>query len=307
MRDRHRLSKFCLRHGRRLPGKSWDSARRRWLSAQRFAFAAQQQAFDTYVHALDLVDSRIEALERSIRETAEQGAWRGLVARLRCLRGVDTLTALGIAVEIGDFSRFESAEAFIASVGLVPPSTPRASAGAKARSPRSATPTSAACSSRPPGTPAGGRRSATSSPAASAAKKLVERAWRCPQRLSRRWQRMAARGKPSQKIVVACARELAGFVWGSRPSNRSRARERPGSCSASARPHGGPSRPLAAPAAATRDPRPRQLPTVPKHAVPTGECQSDPPSLPRAIRCSTRQVTHPPEPDPLTFCSMSEA
>jgi transposase len=254
MRDRHRLSKFCLRHGRRLPGKSWDSARRRWLSAQRFAFAAQQQAFDTYVHALDLVDSRIEALERSIRETAEQGAWRGLVARLRCLRGVDTLTALGIAVEIGDFSRFESAEAFIASVGLVPPSTPRASAGAKARSPRSATPTSAACSSRPPGTPAGGRRSATSSPAASAAKKLVERAWRCPQRLSRRWQRMAARGKPSQKIVVACARELAGFVWGSRPSNRSRARERPGSCSASARPHGGPSRPLAAPAAAT--PRP---------------------------------------------------
>jgi len=24
---------------------------------------------------------------------------------------------------------------------------------------------------------------------------------------------MAARGKPTQKIVVACARELAGFVW----------------------------------------------------------------------------------------------
>lgn len=41
----------------------------------------------------------------------------------------------------------------------------------------------------------------------------IERAWRCQQRLSRRWARMAARGKPSQKIVVACARELAGFVW----------------------------------------------------------------------------------------------
>jgi hypothetical protein len=36
----------------------------------------------------------------------------------------------------------------------------------------------------------------------------------------------------------------------------------------------------------TRDVRPRQLPTVTSHAVPTGECQSDPPSLPRAIRCS---------------------
>jgi hypothetical protein len=36
----------------------------------------------------------------------------------------------------------------------------------------------------------------------------------------------------------------------------------------------------------TRDLRPRQLPTVPLHAVPTRECQSDPPSLLRTIRCS---------------------
>ena len=42
---------------------------------------------------------------------------------------------------------------------------------------------------------------------------MIERAWRCQQRLYQRWQRMAGRGKPQQKIVVACARELAGFVW----------------------------------------------------------------------------------------------
>jgi len=42
---------------------------------------------------------------------------------------------------------------------------------------------------------------------------VVERACRCQQRLYQRWQRMAGRGKPQQKIVVACARELAGFVW----------------------------------------------------------------------------------------------
>jgi hypothetical protein len=65
MRDRHRLSKSCLRLGRRLPWASWGVARRKWLSEQRFAFAAQQQTFDTYLHALDLVDRRIEALERS--------------------------------------------------------------------------------------------------------------------------------------------------------------------------------------------------------------------------------------------------
>src|SRR5207249_11967863 len=36
----------------------------------------------------------------------------------------------------------------------------------------------------------------------------------------------------------------------------------------------------------TRDLRQRQLPTVPSHAVPTRECQSDPPSLLRTLRCS---------------------
>ena len=61
----------------------------------------------------------------------------------------------------------------------------------------------------------GGPRSATSSPAANVAREavVVERAWRCQQRLYQRWQRMAGRGKPQQKIVVACARELAGFIW----------------------------------------------------------------------------------------------
>src|SRR5207247_1493081 len=71
MRDRHRLSKFCLRQGRTLPSSSWTVTRRRWLSEQRFEFAAQQITFDAYLHAVDLVDARVAQLERAIRETAE--------------------------------------------------------------------------------------------------------------------------------------------------------------------------------------------------------------------------------------------
>jgi hypothetical protein len=41
----------------------------------------------------------------------------------------------------------------------------------------------------------------------------VARAWTAQQRLYRRYQRFAARGKPKQHIVTAVARELAGFVW----------------------------------------------------------------------------------------------
>lgn len=215
MRDRHRLSKFCLRHGRLLPTSSWTMARRRWLSEQRFAFASQQLAFDTYRHALDLVDSRIAALEQAIRETAAEEPWRVPVARLRCLRGVDTLTALALVTEIGDFARFHTAEEFMAFVGLVPSER---SSGEKRRQGaitkvgnthvRRLLVESAWHARRRPTV---GYELARRQRGQDAL--VVERSWRCQQRLYSRWQRMAGRGKPSQKIVVACARELAGFVW----------------------------------------------------------------------------------------------
>src|SRR6266498_2766289 len=215
MRDRHRLSKFCLRHGRLLPTSSWTVARRSWLSEQRYEFVAEQLTFDTYLHALDLVDARIEALERAIRETAEQGPWRELVARLRCLRGIDTLTALALVAEIGDFSRFRSAEELMAFVGLVPSEH---SSGEHRRQ-GSITKVGnshvrrllveAAWHARR--RPKVGYELARRQRGQDAA--VIERAWRCQQRLYQRWQRTAGRGKPHQKIVVACARELAGFVW----------------------------------------------------------------------------------------------
>src|SRR6266536_4270959 len=120
MRDRQRLSKFCLRHGRLLPTTAWTVMRRKWLSEQRFEFVAEQLTFDSYVHTVDLVDARIEQLERAIRETAEQEPWCGPVARLRCLRGIESLTALALVTEIGHFDRFKTAEEFMAFVGLVP-------------------------------------------------------------------------------------------------------------------------------------------------------------------------------------------
>jgi transposase len=215
MRDRHRLSKFCLRHGRMLPTSSWTVVRRTWLGEQRFEHAAEQLTFDTYVHAVDLVDARIGKLEQAIGETAEQEPWRQLVARLRCLRGIDTLTALALVAEIGDFNRFRSAAEFMAFVGLVPSEH---SSGEKRRQgtitkvgnshARRLLVESAWHARRRPKVGYDLARRQRGHDAA-----VIERAWRCQQRLYQRWQRMAGRGKPQQKIVVACARELAGFVW----------------------------------------------------------------------------------------------
>jgi len=185
------------------------------LAEQRFEFAAQQQTFDTYLHAVDLVDARVEQLERAIRETAEQGPWRELVARLRCLRGIDTLTALALVTEIGDFSRFQSAEQFMAFVGLVPSEH---SSGEQRRQGSITKVGNSHVRRLLVESAWHARRRPTVGYELSRRQRgqdayVIERAWRCQQRLYQRWQRMAGRGKPHQKIVVACARELAGFVW----------------------------------------------------------------------------------------------
>jgi transposase len=198
-----------------LPTSAWTVTRRKWLGEQRFEHAAEQITFDSYLHAVDLVDARIEQLERAIRSTAEQGPWCELVARLRCLRGIDTLSALGLVAEIGDFSRFRTAEELMAFVGLVPSEH---SSGEHRRQGsitkvgnshvRRLLVEAAWHARRRPkvGYELSRRQRGQDAD-------MIERSWRCQQRLYQRWQRMAGRGKPHQKIVVACARELAGFVW----------------------------------------------------------------------------------------------
>src|SRR5439155_25724908 len=165
--------------------------------------------------AVDLVDARIGKLEQASRETAEQGPWHELVSRLRCLRGVDTLTALALVAEIGDFNRFDTAEELMAFVGLVPSEH---SSGEKRRQGsitkvgnshvrRLLVETVWHARRRPKVGYELARRQRGQDAV------VVERTWRCQQPLYQRWQRMTGRGKPQQKIVVACARELAGFVW----------------------------------------------------------------------------------------------
>ena len=215
MRARHRLGKLFLRNDRRMPTATWGVTRRRWLSQQTFPFPAQQAAFDDYLHALDLVDARIATLERQIAELAAEPAFAELVGRLRCLRGIDTLTALGIAAEVGDFGRFATAEEFMSFVGLVPSER---SSGERRRQ-GSITKAGNAHVRRllVEAAWSAGRRPQVGARLAARQRGRdpapLARAWRCQQRLHRRWRRMAARGKPRQKIVVACARELAGFVW----------------------------------------------------------------------------------------------
>ena len=63
--------------------------------------------------------ARRDRLDAAIADMAEDSPYTPMVRRLGCLRGVSTLTAFGLAVEIGDWHRF-TGNTIGAYVGLVP-------------------------------------------------------------------------------------------------------------------------------------------------------------------------------------------
>jgi transposase len=217
LRARHRLSKFLLRHGRRFTGtkKAWSKRHDVWLRAQTWTIPALDQTHRAYLRGVDETIARLRDVETDLRALLDLEPLRARVQRLRCFRGIDDLTALTIAAELGDPRRFGTAPRTMAFVGLVPSEH---SSGTK-RAQGGITKTGNAHLRRVLVESAWHYRhhpfvSATlKARQADAPADAIARAWSAQQRLYRRYQRLAARGKPKQHIVTAVARELTGFVW----------------------------------------------------------------------------------------------
>src|SRR5437868_5545065 len=106
MRARHRLSKLLLRQGLVYDASAWTLAHHGWLRRQRFASRPLAIAFEESYAAMLQAKTRRDALDRAIVELASERPFAEIVERLVCLRGVATLTALALTVEIGDWQRF---------------------------------------------------------------------------------------------------------------------------------------------------------------------------------------------------------
>ncbi len=120
MSARHRVSKLLLRKGIvYYGGKAWTAKHETWLRSHRFEQPALQLAYDTSFESMLLTAQRRDRLDEAISAMAADSAFTPVVARLGCLRGVSTLTAFGLAVEIGDWHRL-SGRSIGAYLGLVP-------------------------------------------------------------------------------------------------------------------------------------------------------------------------------------------
>jgi transposase len=214
MRARHRLSKLLLRQGLLYEGSAWTGAHEAWLRSLAFDRHGVQLAFDEAYDTVLTTVARRARLDTAIVEMAAMPAFAPVVGRLGCLRGVSTLTAFGLATEIGDWQRFTGAS-IGAYLGLVPAEY---SSGAN-RAQGSITKTGntharrllveAAWHHRKRYRPSREllRRQDGQPPAVRA------RATAGNQRLHRRWSRFDARSKRPTISAVAIARELAGWCW----------------------------------------------------------------------------------------------
>jgi transposase len=219
LRARHRLSKFLLRHGRRFTAtkQAWSTRHDAWLRAQTWPLPALTQTHEAYLRAVDEVLARLRTVDAQLQALVTLEPLHTRVRTLRCFRGMDDLTALTIAAELGDPRRFPSPRGLMAYVGLIPSEH---SSGTK-RARGAITKTGNAHIRRVlveaawhyrhhPFIGKQLRRRQLDAP-----DPAKRHAWRAQQRLYRRYQRLAARGKPKQHVVTAVARELTGFVWAS--------------------------------------------------------------------------------------------
>jgi Transposase IS116/IS110/IS902 family len=102
------------------PGQTWSQRHLRWLSAVSLHDPLADVVLGEYLGCHEVLRARRERLDALIAEQAACQPWGTTVARLRCLRGIDTMTAVGLVAEIGDITAFAHPKQLASYVSLVP-------------------------------------------------------------------------------------------------------------------------------------------------------------------------------------------
>jgi transposase len=214
MRARHRLSKLLLRHGIVYEASAWTLAHDAWLRRQRFEYRSLAIAFDESYAAVLQAKTRRDGLDAAIDELASEPPFAEVVGRLVCLRGISTLTALALTVELGDWQRFRP-QSLGPFLGLVPSedsSGERRRQGAITKTgnthARRLLVEAAWHQRRPLRARAALERRRQGQPAA-----VRSQADQSARRLHQRWQALESRGKRRTIVAVAVAGKLAGHCW----------------------------------------------------------------------------------------------
>jgi transposase len=220
MRDqrasRYRLKAFLLRHGYQYQGQSsWTAAHLRYLRELVLPDPSHKIVLEEYLLTITQAGERIGRLDEAIAAAVAGWRWRPVVEALRGMRGVNLLTAAMLGAELGDFSRFAHPRQMMAYLGLVSSEYSTGDhrhQGAITKAgnshARRLVVEAAQHYRLPPkvSAPLSRRQENLSA-------RVKEISWKAQVRLHKRYWALTRRGKLVQKIQVAIARELVGFIW----------------------------------------------------------------------------------------------
>jgi transposase len=211
-----RLKAFLLRQDIRYVGRAnWNPAHLRWLSEVVCQTPAQQIVFQEYVRAVNDHTERLQRLEQELQ--AHVKAWRlnPVVEALQALRGVQFTVAVTTVAEIGDLTRFDNPRELMKFLGLIPSeytSAERRRQGSITKAGNSHARrvlVEGAWSYRYPAKVSRHLQLRLEKQP----KRIQDISWKAQVRLCKRYRRLVARGKHANVVIVAIARELAGFMW----------------------------------------------------------------------------------------------
>jgi transposase len=217
LRAHQQMKALLLRHGITCPGRIvWSAAHERTLSKIHLPHSAQGVAFVEYRNAIKDAHERLERITEALRLQSSQWRMCAVVRALMCLRGFDFIAAVTLVAELGDPRRFAHPRALMAYLGLVPAEFSSGNsrrqgsitkcgnkharrilveaAWTYCHSPR----VSRELEVRQQGQP----------------KAIRDISWRAQLRLTQRFRHLrTGRKLPPNKVCVAIARELSGFIW----------------------------------------------------------------------------------------------
>jgi len=217
-RARHRLTHFLLRRGLVFgtgQAHSWSQAHRTWLTGLVFERPSERIVFEDYLLTVEQREAQRASLDAELLTISQGDPWRERVGWLRCFRGIDTVSAMILLSELHDVRRFPSAPSLMAYLGLVPSESSSGDHHRRGGITRTGNQHVRRClieaawnhRHKPRVSKDLANRRLGQPPA------IIALADRAQRRLCRRFARMQSRGMHQNKIVIAIARELTGFLW----------------------------------------------------------------------------------------------
>lgn len=195
--------------------KCWTKKHLVWLGRIHFEDENLQEVYFEYLAEVERLQRKLQELDRKLAETRDNWVKKEVVKDLMTLRNIDTLSAMILVSEIGNFSRFKNARQLMGFLGLTPSeysSGKRVSRGEITKTGNShvrriLVEAAKGYRLRPNVTNLirnrwEGRHS-----------EVVEHAIKAQRRLHHTYSKLVRRGKNYNVATIAVARELAGFIW----------------------------------------------------------------------------------------------